>query len=444
MGDNNREIDVSYEVIYMQRVFVIDKNKDVLMPCHPARARELLNKGRAYVYKYKPFTIRLKYTKQFTGQEVEVKLDPGSKVTGLALIGKFKRGDKLIWAANLTHRGQAIKNAIESRRSLRRTRRARKTRYRIARFNNRTRVAGWLPPSLMSRVYNVQNWVKKLQALCPITHCHIETVRFDMQKIINPEISGIAYQQGELLGYEIREYLLEKWQRTCAYCGKKDAPMEIDHIIPKSRGGSNRVSNLTLACHSCNQSKGKQAISEFLSNKPAILKRIQTQTQAPLKDAAAVNATRYAIGKVIKDLNLSTSFWSGGRTKYNRTTQGYNKDHWTDAACVGEAGNNVYIPTTLKPLLITATGRGTRQVVRTDKYGFPRTKAGRIKRIHGLQTGDLVRLKQKTGKYAGIYVGRLAGIRSRGDFDIVTSRGKITSNFKNYTLLQPGDGYAYA
>jgi 5-methylcytosine-specific restriction endonuclease McrA len=61
------------------------------------------------------------------------------------------------------------------------------------------------------------------------------------------EISGVSYQQGELAGYEVREYLLEKWQRRCAYCGKTDVPLEIEHIIPKSRGGSNRVSNLTLA-----------------------------------------------------------------------------------------------------------------------------------------------------------------------------------------------------
>jgi 5-methylcytosine-specific restriction endonuclease McrA len=428
----------------MQRVFVIDKNKQVLMPCHRARARELLDKGKAYVYKYEPFTIQLKYAKEFTGQEIEVKIDPGSNTTGIVLVGKFKRGDKVIWAGHINHRGHIIKDALEYRRALRRARRNRKTRYRQARFKNRTRSPGWLPPSLMSRVNNVQNWVKKLMSLCPITCCHLEMVRFDMQKIINPEITGVDYQHGELFGYEVREYLLQKWQRTCVYCNKQNIPLEIEHITPKSKGGSNRVSNLTLACRDCNQSKGNQSINEFLAHKPAILKRIQAQAQAPLKDAAAVNATRYAIGKAIKDLGLPTSCWSGGRTKYNRVTQGYAKTHWLDAACVGESGHKVYIPTKLKPLIITATGRGTRQVVRTDKYGFPRTKAGRVKRVHGFQTGDLVRLQQPSGKYAGTYVGRLAGIRARGDFDMITPKGKVTSNFKNYILLQRGDGYAYA
>ena len=64
----------------------------------------------------------------------------------------------------------------------------------------------------------------------------------------NPEISGIEYQQGTLQGYEIREYLLEKFGRKCCYCGKENIPLEIEHIIPKSRGGTNRIDNLCLAC----------------------------------------------------------------------------------------------------------------------------------------------------------------------------------------------------
>jgi 5-methylcytosine-specific restriction endonuclease McrA len=426
----------------MQRVFVLDANKHTLMPCHPSRARELINKGKAYIYKYAPFTIILTYEKESTGQEIEVKFDPGSKTTGIVLVGKFKRGDRVIWAANLMHRGQAIKDLLESRSSSRGSRRARNTRYRPARFDNRTREEGWLPPSIQSRVDNIENWAIKLNKLVPITECHVETTRFDTQKLANPEISGVMYQQGELLGYEVREYLLEKWQRTCVYCQKTNLPLEIDHITPRSKGGSNRLSNLTLACHACNQTKGSRDITDFLAKKPQILAKIKTQAKAPLKDAAAMNATRNATGRALKIL-MKTSFWSGGRTKFNRVKQGYAKEHWVDAACVGESGENVYIPKNSKPLLIKATGRGTRQVVRVDKFGFPRGKAGRIKRVHGFQTGDLVRLVQPKGKHAGIYVGRIA-IRATGYFDIATANGKITSSYKNFTMLQRGDGYAYS
>ena len=44
----------------MQRVFVLDKNKNPLMPCHSARGRQLLTRGKAAVFRQYPFTIILK------------------------------------------------------------------------------------------------------------------------------------------------------------------------------------------------------------------------------------------------------------------------------------------------------------------------------------------------------------------------------------------------
>lgn len=423
----------------MNRVFVLDTNKTPLMPCSPARAGRLLKSGRAAVYRVQPFTIILKYRVEPNPQPVEFKTDPGSKTTGLALVGHFPvQGRVVLWAANLTHRGQAIRDRLESRRSLRRGRRNRNTRYRAPRFLNRTKPAGWLPPSLRSRVENVSTWFNRLLDRVPITECCIETVRFDMQKMQNPEITGVEYQQGELQGYEVREYLLEKWGRRCAYCNKKDIPLEIEHLAPKSRGGSDRVSNLTLACRPCNQKKNNQTAAEFGYPK------LQAKAQQPLKDAAAVNATRYAIGRAIQSMGLPTFFWSGGRTKKNRVSQGYPKDHWIDAACVGESGECVTITEGYRALQIKATGRGTHQVVRTDKYGFPRGKAGRCKRVKGFQTGDLVKLTQPKGKYAGAHVGILAGIRATGTLDIKTKAGKISANWKNFLLIQRGDGYEYS
>jgi len=189
----------------MQRVFVLDLEKKPLMPCHPARARELLKKSRAAVYKRYPFTIILKDRVGGDVQPVELKFDPGSKTTGIALVGHFERGLEIVFGANLNHRGQKIKPDLESRRANRRARRNRKTRYRPARFNNRCRPKGWLPPSLMSRVFNVETWAERLQRLVPITSIAIETVRFDTQKMQNPEIYGVEYQQGVLAGYEVRE-----------------------------------------------------------------------------------------------------------------------------------------------------------------------------------------------------------------------------------------------
>ena len=200
----------------MQRAFVLDKNKKPLMPCHPARARELLRKGKARIFKLYPFTIIL--TERETGavQNVAFKIDPGSKQTGIVLAADFKRGKRVLWAAVLEHRGQQIKNALESRRKLRRSRRTRHTRYRPARFLNRHTDKGHLPPSLQSRIENVWTWLCRLNRACSISSIAQELVRFDTQLLQNAEISGVEYQQGALQGFEVREYLLEKWQRQCA------------------------------------------------------------------------------------------------------------------------------------------------------------------------------------------------------------------------------------
>jgi 5-methylcytosine-specific restriction endonuclease McrA len=429
----------------MNRVFVLSNTKQPLMPCHPARARELLRKGKAAVFRMQPFTIILKFRSDGDVQSTEFKVDPGSKTTGIALVAHFKRGYRLIWAANLEHRGQAIRLALESRRSLRRGRRGRKTRYRQARFLNRARPKGWLPPSLQSRVDNISIWFNRLLRYAPLTSAEVETVRFDTQKMMNPEITGVDYQQGELAGYEIREYLLEKWHRKCAYCGKQDVPLQVEHIQPRALGGSNRVSNLTLACEPCNTRKGAKPVEQFLAKKPEVLKKILAHAKRPLKDATAVNATRYATGNAIKAIGLPTQFWSGGRTKKNRIDQKYAKDHFIDAACVGITGNSVYIPKGFKPLVIRAMGRGNRQVTRVNRFGFPCAAPKTKKAVLGIRTGDLVKLSQPKGQYKGDYLARVSAIKTASHYlSIQINKKQTWFSAKLATIVQRGDGYAYS
>jgi 5-methylcytosine-specific restriction endonuclease McrA len=420
----------------MQRVLVIDKNKKALMPCQPARARELLKSGKAAVHRRFPFTIILKERDGGDTQPIVLKIDPGSKTSGLALVADFQSGKRVIWGAELTHRGQQIRDALLSRRQQRHSRRQRHTRYRQARFLNRAKPKGWLPPSLQSRIDNLWAWAVRLAWRCPITSLSQELVRFDMQLIENAEISGVEYQQGELQGYEVREYLLEKWNRMCAYCGKKDIPLEIEHIIPKTRGGSNRVLNLSLACHTCNQKKGDQTAAEF--GHPDI----QAKAKQPLKDAAAVNATRWALFERLKLTSLPIEAGTGGRTKFNRLRQGYPKAHWIDAACVGESGGSVVLNPGQVVLLIKATGHGSRQMCRTDEYGFPIRHRLRQKRHFGFQTGNMVKAIVTTGKYAGTYVGRVA-CRATGYFDVATPTEKATVSHKHLKTLHHSDGYTY-
>jgi hypothetical protein len=269
----------------------------------------------------------------------------------------------------------------------------------------------------------------------------MELVRFDTQKMENASILGVEYQQGELLGYEVREYLLEKFFRKCAYCNTTDVPLEVEHIVPKSRGGSDRVENLTLACRPCNQKKGNQTALEF--GYP----QVQAVAKKPLKDVASVNATRWKVFETLKATGLPIECGTGGRTKYNRARQQLPKTHWIDAACVGES-----TPETLKvdfshPLIISARGHGSRQMCRTDRYGFPLTHKARVKHRFGWQTGDMAKAIIPKGKYRGVYsLGRI--IAKSGSFLFsppgVLGKNRISVNWKYLIPLHRNDGYSYS
>ena len=238
----------------------------------------------------------------------------------------------------------------------------------------------------------------------------------------------------------MREYLLEKWGRKCAYCGTEKVPLQVEHIHPKSKGGSNRISNLCLACEPCNLKKGVQSITDFLAKKPDILKKVTAQAKRPLKDAAAVNSTRWALFNALKTTGLPITTGSGGQTKFNRSRLSLPKTHWLDAACVGQVESLEVL--TNKHLIIKATGHGTRQMCRTDKYGFPSRHVPRCKFVKGFQTGDIVKAIVTTGKKIGEYVGRVA-VRSTGSFNISASALIQGISHKYCKTIHRKDGYSY-
>jgi 5-methylcytosine-specific restriction endonuclease McrA len=416
------------------QVAVIDQNRRPLAPTSEVRARLLLKKGKAAVFRKVPFTIILKRAvEEMQLPELRLKLDPGSRKTGVAIVNQ--ESGQVIFAGEIEHRGEAIKQALAARRAIRRSRRSRKTRYRKARFLNRRRPEGWLPPSLKSRISNIETWVNRLARLYPISGLSLELVKFDTQLLENPEISGIEYQQGELAGYEVREYMLEKWGRKCAYCSRTGLPLQIEHIIPKSRGGSDRISNLTLACEGCNQRKGTRTAAEFG------FPELEQQGKKTLKDAAALNATRWALLERLKGFGLPVETGSGGLTKYNRTMRELPKAHWIDAACVGRSTPEQVVVDWVNPLEIKATGHNSRQMCRMDKYGFPRTSAKGPRTVKGFRTGDIIKAIVKCGKKIGRYVGRVA-VRSSGSFNVTTAAGTIQGISHRYCLvIHRADGY---
>ncbi len=409
-------------------------------PIHPSQASKLLESGKAAVFRRYPFTLIMKrVVDNIVVYPLTLKIDPGSKVTGFALVNNR---NEVIFGMELKHRGQIIKASLETRSCVRSGRRARHTRYRKARFLNRARTPGWLAPSLNHRVLTTNTWVKRLIKFAPITLIVQELVRFDLQQIENPEINGFEYQQGELQGYEVREYLLEKWERKCSYCDVKDVRLQIEHIVPKAKGGSNRISNLCLACEKCNLKKGIQDIEKFLAKKPEVLKRIKEQAKRPLKDAAAVNSTRWALFNSLKDTGLAVITASGGKTKFNRTRLELPLAHWIDAACVGNVDDLKFLTTNV--LKVESTGHGCRRMCRINKYGFPCTAPKQI--FKHISTGDVVKVnltKDRKNVLAGIYTARVKTPNEKGCEVIINEFRVGVSNMKDVKILHCNDGYSY-
>ncbi|MCW8839351.1 MAG: RNA-guided endonuclease IscB, partial [Gammaproteobacteria bacterium] len=383
-------------------VFVLDKHKQPLMPCSEKRARLLLERDRAVVVRVHPFTIRLKDRVGGDTQPVRLKLDPGSRTTGVALMREGTDGTThVLWFGQIAHRGQVIRDRLAQRRAFRRRRRG-QLRHRAPRFENRTRSKGWLAPSLQHRVDTTMAWVDRLRRRAPVTAISQELVRFDMQQMENTGISGIEYQRGTLFGTEVREYLLHRHQHQCAYCAglSGDPVLELEHVLPRSRGGSNRIGNLVVACRDCNQVKNNRSAGEWAQalggsrkkldrTRVASAERIHAGQRPSLKDAAAVNSTRWALFRALTATTLPVEAGTGGRTKWNRQRLGIPKDHALDAACVGEVNN---VEGWERPVLsIKAAGRGSYQRTWLTRHGFPRGYLARSKQVQGFQTGDHVR-----------------------------------------------------
>src|SRR5215467_3596034 len=335
----NRDVaSKSKDFFLNMRIAVLDTTKKPLAPTTPRRARLLLKSGKAAVFRRYPFTLILK--REVVGvqtPDLRLKVDPGSKTTGVAIV--HQETGEVVFAAEIGHRGQAIKKNLDARRAIRRGRRNRKTRYREPRFDNRRRSEGSLPPSLESRVENVFTWSRRLIRVYPIKGLGLALVKFDMQLMQNPEIEGVEYQQGELEGFELREYVLIKVKHKWAYAGD-DSPgdeiLNVDHVVPRAGGGSNRVSNLVCACRKHNEEKNNLSLEEYGRLRGKDFSQVKAQAKAPLKDAAAVNTTRWALLNRLKGAGLPIETGSGGLTKFNRTRRGLPKAHWIDAACVGE------------------------------------------------------------------------------------------------------------
>ncbi|KAF3890935.1 MULTISPECIES: RNA-guided endonuclease IscB [Nostocales] len=435
-------------------VFVLSKNGLILKPTTPARARILQSIGKGKKLKLFPFTLILdKDVDENIEPYLELRIDPGSKFTGISLVDLNK--NEVIWAMELEHRGARIKMELIKRAATRRSRRSRRLRYRQKRFD-RKKPDGWLAPSLRHRLLTTQTWIKRLLRLAPIKSIAIESVKFDFQKMETPDIEGIEYQQGTLFGYTLREALLEHWGRECVYCGKTDVPLQIEHIHARTKGGSDRFSNLTLSCEKCNQKKGNKPVEQFLKGKPEILQKIKAHQKKSLSDASAVNSTRKAIFEMAQQFGLRVISGDGASTKMIRIKSELPKQHWIDSACVGT--DQIVKLRIYQSLRVTCTGHGTRQVQRVNASGFPAIASIKKNPITGKKEVNLVSKNEKytharAGDYvicnllkdrkhikAGIYRARVKTPTPKG-VEVLINGYRIAIDRQYVQLIHCADGY---
>jgi hypothetical protein len=382
------------------------------MPTTPRRAKLLLKQGKATVKERCPFTIQLTYATGENTQPIKLGIDIGFKNLGFSA-----NTDTLEVISGTVTLRQDVSKKIEEKRRYHRNRRGR-LGYRPPRFNNRKRVEGWLTPSIQHRLGSHIRLIHKIETLLPITFKKVEIANFDAHKMQNPEITGVEYQHGTLQGYEVKEYLLDKWGRKCAYCGKKDVPLQVEHIIPKSRGGTDRVSNLTLACKKCNVKKGNQTAEEF--DYPII----QKQAKQPLKATAFLNNIRW---KLVEQLGAEHMY--GYVTKYERNKLGLEKSHVNDAFVITGGTDQERC----RPYQVIQVRRNNRSI-QTNRTGF---KPSIRKQRYQLQPHDLVTYDGKLCKVKGVFnYGKWIRLSD--------SNGTVVNtNIKNVKLLKYGKGLVF-
>ena len=418
-------------------VFVLNRSKKPLNMISNAEARILIKKKLAVIHKVYPFTIRLKDNSCVSNDKTyTVKLDPGSRHTGIAIVDDK---DSVVMLAEIEHRGHLIKRNMDSRRAVRRHRRNRNTRYRPARFLNRKIPKGWLAPSVKSRADNVINFIKKYKKLINIDRIMIEHVSFDTaQMSSNTKLYGVKYQQGPLYQQKLRSFIFSRSNGKCVYCGAQAE--EIDHVIPRAKGGTNSVYNLVASCRACNQMKSNLSLKEFGKKINKNFSKLEPK-KLP-KDAAIVQAARNYMVKEVTKLVFNTTLHDAWMTKYNRDELGLPKEHYYDALSVGEVPNKFDFLTD-KVFQISAKGRGSRQMCLMNKYGFPRTKPKGSKLVEGFQTGDMVKVIVPSGLKQGEYLGRVV-VRSSKCFDVKTKTKTVQGIWHKYFhIVQRGDGYLY-
>ena len=357
------------------KVLVIGMNGLGLMPTTPRKARILLKSGKAEVVRKIPFTIKLLYKTGCATQDIDVGIDTGSQHIGVSIVSEDRVLSKEEYALRSTMEKRSL---LETRKTYRRGRRYRKVRYRKAKFKPHTkrtyqaeptqrnkhlthwkketnafgsnRQAGWLPPSIQSKVdHHIRIIERYMEALPPRTKLHIESARMDIARIKDPTIHGEMYQKGRLYDEEnVKAYVFARDGYKCKICGKKAGTKRADnstvkivahHIDFRSKGATDNPDRMITVCDKCHSTS---------AHKPGgILYQWMIEDKRMTRgyrDETFMNILRKRLFKAFPD----ASYTYGNITAANRKAMGLTKSHANDAVAIACEGRNIIDTTTVR------------------------------------------------------------------------------------------------
>ena len=404
-------------------VFVLSRTKQPLGLAHPAVVRIWRKKGKARMHRIGINVVRITcrhaeecFTRKSCATRADIGDDPGAKTSGLTLT----IDGKVVWMAEIQHRSGVITKNMTGRRQCRTARRCRRKRAgergaKEARWRHRSKKAGWLPPSVYHRVQSMRRWIRWLAKFCePMVDSvtvHVEVNAFDIHKVVNPDIHGVGYQRGPLWRANLRGYVLTRDKSRCVYCGGKDT-LELDHVIPKPEGGSDRHWNRVAACRECNRSKDDTPLETWLAEKAtpkiarrrkSILRYVENVSKGRVKmsSMAAATVVGPCLVKQLRGEGFTVETSSGADTAAWRRIAHVEKSHVNDAACTASK-EQPFVFRCENHLTLKMTGRGRRLVVKRNLHGMPRRRKDgtrcathRHTPPHGFRTGDVVRIDKE-------------------------------------------------
>ena len=371
-------------------VYVQDKNGNPLMPTERhGKVKHLLRQGKAIVVTNKPFTIRLTYESTNYTQPVTLGIDSGYKIVGFSAVTETKEliSGELELLEDMSKR-------IKEKARYRKIRRSR-LRHRKPRFDNRSKEKGWLAPSIQHKLDSHMRLIEKLAKALPITDIVVEVAAFDIQRIENPDIQGVEYQQGEQLGsWNVREYVFHRDNHKCQNpdCKNKDPNpiLSAHHLRYRSDGGTDRPEDQLTLCSICHAPE----------NHKGFLKGWKPKTNG-FKDATFMTTVRWKLVNILKELYESVEHSYGYITKTHRIELDIKKTHANDAFVI--AGGKTQ--TRAKPISFKQTKRNNRCLEKWYDAKYVDIRTGEVVAANMLNCGRHTRNETKNGedlrKYRG-------------------------------------------